>query len=421
MCNPSIAYELYYPINGINLEKLNLSECDGMDINITYHYNITGNLDKYNSSSGYYNDICYTVDSKYNTDITLSDRKNDYINENMSLCQINCKFISYNYETKKVICSCGVQITIPLLKDIKFDKNLLLKSFININDFAHIKMLKCYKNIFTKKKIMKNKGFFIFFGLILLNLIFLFIFCLKYFDVLKDDIKKFKFKILNRIANDMINTTNQNNINRKNISNKRNKIKKNNNSENINETKSNHKENKKIRNNIFTEVSRQQKKTIKKRNRKRTQTSLSFNTNINLNNTKTKSFSLTSNKKKVKIELNDSELNDLSYEEAIIKDKRTCFQYYISILKINHSVLFIFNNGDYNSKVIKLSIFIFNLSSLITINAFFFTDSSMHKIYMDKGVIDIIYQLPQIIYSSLISQLLNILIQFLGFSEDNIL
>ena len=121
-------------------------------------------------------------------------------------------------------------------------------------------MLKCYKNIFTKKKIMKNKGFFIFFGLILLNLIFLFIFCLKYFDVLKDDIKKFKFKILNRIANDMINTTNQNNINRKNISNKRNKIKKNNNSENINETKSNHKENKKIRNNIFTEFQDNRKK-----------------------------------------------------------------------------------------------------------------------------------------------------------------
>ena len=41
--------------------------------------------------------------------------------------------------------------------------------------------------------------------------------------------------------------------------------------------------------------------------------------------------------------------------------------------------------------------------------------------YIWINVIDIIYQLPQIIYSSLISQLLNILIQFLGFSEDNIL
>ena len=428
MCNPSIAYELYYPINGINLEKLNLSECEGMEINITYHLNITGNLDKYNSSSDYYNDICYTTDSEYNTDITISDRKNDYINDNMSSCQINCKFISYNYETKKVVCSCGVQTKIPLIKDIKFDKELLLKSFININDFAHIKMLKCYKTIFKKKKLRKNIGFFIYSGFILLNLIFLFIFCLKYFDVLKNDIKIFKFKILNRAANDIIktDTINQNKNNNKiynNFSNKSNKSKKkkNNYSENFTEMKSNNKEMKKIRNNIFTEVPRQSKKKIRKKNIKRTKNSLSFNSNVNLGDTKATSFNLTNNKKKVKIELNDSELNDLNYEEAIIKDKRTCIQYYISLLKINHSVIFIFNNDDYNSKIIKLSIFIFNLSSLITINALFFTDSSMHKIYMDKGIFDIIYQLPQIIYSSLISQLLNYLIQILGFSEDNIL
>ena len=45
----------------------------------------------------------------------------------------------------------------------------------------------------------------------------------------------------------------------------------------------------------------------------------------------------------------------------------------------------------------------------------------MHKIYVDQGSFDLIYQLPQIIYSAIISWVLNALIQLLGLTEDNIL
>ena len=45
----------------------------------------------------------------------------------------------------------------------------------------------------------------------------------------------------------------------------------------------------------------------------------------------------------------------------------------------------------------------------------------MHKIYSDKGSFNIIYQLPQIIYSSLISSLLNFIIKMLGLSGVKIL
>ena len=37
------------------------------------------NIDKYNSSSGYYNDMCYITSSYYGTDISLKDRRNDFI------------------------------------------------------------------------------------------------------------------------------------------------------------------------------------------------------------------------------------------------------------------------------------------------------------------------------------------------------
>ena len=45
----------------------------------------------------------------------------------------------------------------------------------------------------------------------------------------------------------------------------------------------------------------------------------------------------------------------------------------------------------------------------------------MHKIYQDKGVYNLLYQLPKILYSTIISSILNLLIKFLALSEKNIL
>ena len=45
----------------------------------------------------------------------------------------------------------------------------------------------------------------------------------------------------------------------------------------------------------------------------------------------------------------------------------------------------------------------------------------MHKIYEDQGSFNFIYQLPQIAYSSLISSVINILLNLLGLSEGNII
>ena len=45
----------------------------------------------------------------------------------------------------------------------------------------------------------------------------------------------------------------------------------------------------------------------------------------------------------------------------------------------------------------------------------------MHKIYKNKGAFDIIGQLPQIIYSSLISMLFSMILEFLALTEGIIL
>ena len=45
----------------------------------------------------------------------------------------------------------------------------------------------------------------------------------------------------------------------------------------------------------------------------------------------------------------------------------------------------------------------------------------MHKIYTEHGSFDFLYQLPQILYSSIISYIFDFLINTLGLSEQNIL
>jgi hypothetical protein len=120
--------------------------------------------------------------------------------------------------------------------------------------------------------------------------------------------------------------------------------------------------------------------------------------------------------------LNDYELNILDYEEALEKDKRTLLQYYLSLLKRNQLLLFAFlPSNDYNLTTIKVALFFISFSLYFCINGFFFSDSTMHKIYTDKGKYTFLYQLPKIIYSTLTSAVINILLRTLALSEKDIL
>ena len=127
--------------------------------------------------------------------------------------------------------------------------------------------------------------------------------------------------------------------------------------------------------------------------------------------------------KKEILNYNDNELNSFDYKKALIYDKRTFTQYYISLLRINHLLLFSFyiKNRDYNSQIIKMFLFFFFFSVHFTINALFFNDDTMHTIFIDEGSFNFIYQIPQIIYSSLISGVINIIINYLALSEKIIL
>ena len=97
-------------------------------------------------------------------------------------------------------------------------------------------------------------------------------------------------------------------------------------------------------------------------------------------------------------------------------------QYYWCLLKQKHLIFFSFiPSNDYNSIIIKISLFLFIFSLNLTINALFFNDSTMHKIYEDKGKYNFIYQIPQILYSTLITAIISIIIKFFALSEKNVI
>ena len=169
-----------------------------------------------------------------------------------------------------------------------------------------------------------------------------------------------------------------------------------------------------INNNIYRSRKTINNKILKSRN---TLTNNDLKSKKTYNNNK-------NNKNKINkiILLNDYEINSLNYKEALKLDKRTYFQYYFSLIKRKHIILFaFFPNNDYNIVCVKISLFILSLSWYFTITALFFTDDTMHNIYSNNGEFIILNQLPKILCSAFISLTIQRILKLLCISEYDIL
>ena len=118
----------------------------------------------------------------------------------------------------------------------------------------------------------------------------------------------------------------------------------------------------------------------------------------------------------------DEELNRMSYEEALENDKRNYWQYYWSLLKKKHMIILTFvSNNDYNVFLLKCSLFVLSLALFFAINTLFYKDSTMHQIFTEQGKYNLIYQIPQILYSTLISFVMTYLLKKLSLSQNEII
>ena len=168
---PKILYDVYSKLNGTNLIKLNLSYCENIKIDLYLPLILDDNIDKYNSSSGYYNDICYTTTSDDGTDIILNDRKNEFIQNNKTVCQENCDFSYYNHDIQKAKCSCDAKKSSFSISNLYINKTEIYKNFIDIKNIANIYILKCYKVLFNIKRLLHNYGCFSLIAIIIIHII----------------------------------------------------------------------------------------------------------------------------------------------------------------------------------------------------------------------------------------------------------
>ena len=405
----SIQFEVYIPNTNT---KLDLSICidKKMDIYIPIelsektqklyddlkkqNYNLFDETDKF------YNDICSQFKSEKGTDILLADRYNYYFIPNQLSCQKNCEYSDYLYNSKYLKCKCNIieKENIEVLEPEKITAKLITKTFYNVLKYSNYKVLKCYKLVFQNTTIIKNIGsilsiiyfigFLISFGLF---------FYYKNIFYLNKEIHKLTLENKNIDKNKSC-------INRKNTKN----------DENIHE------------------FIKEENKTnsIKIKMRKKTKRKFANHNNISSRNIlkhkfTNKSKELINEKITIKFEhknnnktLTDYELNDLDYINALNKDDRNFIRTYWYLLKREHLLIFtFFNKNDYNIFSIKLSKLFLAICSDMAFNVFFFSDESMHNIYISGGVYNYIEHLAQMIYSTIISQILQIFINYLTMTD----
>ena len=376
---PKVEYDVYCKLFETNLTKLNLTVCEKSKIFIYIPFLLTDDIDKYDINSEYYKDICYSTTSEDGTDISIKDRQKDFIDKDRIVCQEDCDFSAYDRVNNKAKCSCKVKESSKSFAYMNIDIQKLVKNFINIKNIVNYKFLVCYKKLFNKENLINNIGCYIILVIILFHIISFFIFNLKSFPSIK---RRIDFKFLKESDNKKSN---------KKEGSKKDKFK-------INGIK------------IF--------KKFKKINNAK---SFAAKKKI-MNESKIKIFSKNKKKvvrKEISKNYNDEEINGFSYNIAIQYDKRTYCQYYASLLKTQHNLICaFFNNNHYNSGIIKLDLFFIGFAIEYAINGLFYNDETMHKIYESRGEFDIIYQLPIIIYSTIISMILNSPLNLLALSNN---
>ena len=419
-----MSIEVYEPINNT---KLNLSLCNNARFRADIPVDIDEeNLYKYDKNSSYYNDICFTYTSENGTDVILNDRRNEFIKNNMSLCERNCDYKGYDKDSKNAKCDCEIvaentNSDTVSVNESDDDENFF-NNFINITSISNIEVLHCYKNIFTKDGLIKNFGNYIILSITLIYIISLLYFIFKGY-------RNFLEKINIIIKNNNV-ETHPNNCKLSKVKGKiKSRIKTIYFPPKKKFQRKNDKKNKKLtfidsnssKNNLNPKVKHSKTSFHIERLHKKNLTSReinNMNSNISINNSndsKTKLNNIIKN-------YNDFELNTLSYNEALEIDKRTYFQYYFSLLRTKHVFIFTFiTRNDYNSFIIKMCLFFFGFALYLTVNVLFFNDSTVHKIYEDNGKFNFSYQAPQIIYSTIISAIINFIIRYFSLSEKDLM
>ena len=341
-------------------------------------------------------------------------------------------------------CSCSVNEEIPEKKE-KFSAKKLYESFYEVLKYSNYKVYKCYNLVFIKRVLTKNAGSYIIFVFFSTDIACFVIYLIKKESSLKTEVLN-----LNKVNNDNkvekkddiiikeIIITKNNNIEKEKEKpfppkkkRKRSSFQKS--SKNIFDNKEIH-DGKRLNSrhpSSKIEVNNDKVKSLISEKKSFEKTNIFISSKEMLHDNIKKEIQNDINIIEVNKDINkesqqsqklsDFELNELEYEEAVKLDKRTFIQIYFATLKREHKILFTFFSwNDYNLFYIKLARFVFLLSTDISMNIFFFSDDSMHKLFLNYGKYDFIQQIPQIVYTTIISQILEVFLCYLSMTDKYI-
>ena len=406
--NPVTSYSFFNPKTG---EKLNAAEICKEET-ITVEENLLSLLDEnntnyelmiqltkqgvniFNISDEFYTNLCYEYESPVDKDIALKDRMLLFY-PNVTLCDQGCenKGIDLNDMIAKCDCKFNDIANNNLIKD-----NVLLNSLVDealeiINE-SNIAVVKCYK--YFLKYITKSFGGYITLGLIAIHLFLSIIF-------FTCDLNKIKTYIYDITQNYLDFISLSNNINlvspppkKKEASAKKitDKYIKKNISKKDNHSKS-----------LLISENKTKKKTSSKESLIQPRKSSKFSKKITLtkneksngmiqkskdNYQKNEKSSIKIQKKKDNYKKNEkyfqeyltTAIEDMDYDDAIVRDKRKFGEYFFESLKDKQVIANTFCAVDQlKTRSIKIIVFILNIILYFAINGIFFSEDYISEVY----------------------------------------
>ena len=141
--------------NPFNIENLfsQLASKTGSVINNGY--------DAFSSESPFYNDVCTPFTNENGNDVLLDERRSDYFNEVLNICEKGCTFIEYNPNSHLYSCKCPVKDQINGQNDNQIVSKELPESFYKKHKNSNIEVFKCSSQVFSSQGQKNNFGSYV--------------------------------------------------------------------------------------------------------------------------------------------------------------------------------------------------------------------------------------------------------------------
>ena len=465
-------YEIFHPRT---FQKLNLSLCDNTSVSVyvpmalneeqeeIYNQLVEQGYDPFDLYDKFYREICTPYTSENGTDVLLDDREEFVYTSlvNKSLCPSGCGYSEYSLNTKYIKCECDTNNTDIVTLDIDHlsGKNAY-QSLLSTLKTSNYKVMRCYNLVFNFKIFCHNYGSQISLALFVAYLGFMIYYSCKDISPLKLTISKILFrenneqdmpkidikkpkksKTINKIKIEDVQKTTGYNPPKRGVVRKTTVL----NTEDDNIMNTEHYEffeNKK--------TGRRKSRTKSKTRTKRTELESNKDllrpekvteitgikkskkahvVNYETDKTHKEKYNEKYNKKekekserhKKNIIYDDYELNNMDYQDASINDKRSCLRTYWSMLKRENSFLVTFIAcNDYNLFYVKIERFFILLCTEMTMNGLFFIHESMHRKYTEGENFTFVQKLPQLIFTILVADLIEVILCFLSMTDKHI-